>query len=760
MHRYPAMPNIRCDRIIFALFAVTLVAGLLPMTAMGQDDPFDPFEADTPPTATAAGDGSQPAPQALDQSLDEGVRLIVQSIRDADPKTPIDLARAIETLINVRQFEEAKRYLAKLTSLDASDQQLFELQRQMGPAFLLEIRSQPELLPESREFSDRALAAASRKAFEPERIDSLITGLSDDNHLVGRDSFRQLNLLGAPAAAAMLNATVDSDRRPEELPYIQRALNEMGASALLPLIGAARADGTMAQTVAIGALSSNRSQLAIDTLYRASISDRIDPELRAIAAEAAGRHSTGYRAEIERLIFDRANAYLDGDIFLPGDSAGNTVVWNWDFEQQQLRPTVVPVDSAARILAVDLARDLYRLNPNNPEYRLLFVTCVIDGTKRIIGPSRTVLVNEITRYTDSLSMAEADQALGFALQRKLVPAAIGAAELCGQLGDASLLVGVNSEFSNLVRAIMSGQRHLQFAAARSIAQLDPRAAFPGCSHVARIMVFMAASSGQPAVLLGHPRSESAQTLAASASLTPLQGLAANSPLEIIRELDSNPDITALLFTDLYNSPHYQELVQQIRNRWPTRLLPIGLTTRSDARERHAELVMDRDSLTLVMPGTMDSQLISGQVRRLVQLHQPWPITGVQLQTHSQVALDWLAKILAEPEVYRFYHINCYRDRLAQLLRYPGNDIIKAEILARLGTPASQRSLVTIASETSLPIGQRQVVAKAFSKSVRENGILLTRPEILLQYDRHNAVQASDPDSAEVLSGILDVIERR
>src|SRR5262249_11417552 len=81
-----------------------------------------------------------------------------------------------------------------------------------------------------------------------------------------------------------------------------------------------------------------------------------------------------------------------------------------------------------------------------------------------------------------------------------------------------------------------------------------------------------------------------------------------------------------------------------------------------------------------------------------------------------------------------------------------------EALALVGTPASQRALVEFASRDGLPIAERQKAAAALKKSVGERGILLTEDEIVRQYDRYNASEASDADTQKVLGDLLDTLE--
>ena len=84
----------------------------------------------------------------------------------------------------------------------------------------------------------------------------------------------------------------------------------------------------------------------------------------------------------------------------------------------------------------------------------------------------------------------------------------------------------------------------------------------------------------------------------------------------------------------------------------------------------------------------------------------------------------------------------------------------ARVLAVLATPQAQKALVTVASENARPIHERQAAATAFNEAVRRRRLLLTKNDILLQYERYNLSEALDGDTQNVLALILDTIERK
>ena len=726
-----------------------------------QDDPFDPFATDDT-EVPASGDkpsGSSPIAPPIDDALDDGVKLVIKNLRDANPTTPRELARAVRTMLNVRQYAEAKVYLQRLINSALDDNQMYELMSLMGPDFFLELRDLAELNPEGNEFALSVFKSSQRAAYAPNRIAQLIEQLGDTDQYIRAEATRSLKQVGAPAAAEMLNyCAVDANKK--RAPYILAALKQMGDSAILPLLGVARNDGTIPQAVAVSVLADIKSPVATDPLYRASVSSKVPPAVRAIAAAAVMRRNRGSGLSIEQRINDRTQQYLRGNIQLPINSNNEVVVWNWDLDQQRLIPTTANKLDAAKLLAVDLARDAFRLNPVSTTSRQLQILAVLEATKRVIGPNRSMVPLEVRKYVPDVSATELDVVLGQAIIQNQIAAAIGASELLGQLGDSSLLSSVGTNQRNLIKAILHGNRHLQFAAANAISQINPQSAFPGSSYFAKLMAFLAQSTTSGSGIVAHQSPAAAQRIASFVGQSGLQGRVAFSPESLMAELNSNPDIELVIITDSFSHPRYMELVQQVRKNWMTRHLPIGLFVSNAERRRNAELLLRQDPGVLVMPTTSNPELIYGQIQKLLALHQPWRVSNLQRDRHCEIAIQWLNQAVSDPEAYRFYHLSCYRNQLARLLGTSDNWVLKSNIVSNLGTPRSQRELVNIAGQEGLPVEDRRVVVNAFERSVEKNGLLLTTDEILEQYARYNASRRQRAESQNILSSILDAIESK
>ena len=740
-----------CICLSFSIATTQLLAA-----APWQGDPFDPFATDDP-DVEVVNPADTVADVTLDESLSSGQQLVIRSVRESNPTTSVELAKAIETMLNIQQFGEAGKYLEQLIGLDLTRPQMFELSEEMGAPFLLDLRSEMELQPKGKPFAELVIRMAREEAFSTNRIGDLITELSDDNKFVRQAAFRKLRILGAPAVRLMLEVCEDQNRR-MEVPFVSSALKQVGDSALLPLIGAARADGTVAQAVAAGALSNIDSVFATDALLRMSISSQVPESVKKIAAGAVAERGLVSQFEIEKRIFERANDYLDGRATIAAGIGDQVTIYHWNFADKKLLATTTSPDRAIRIMSVDMARDLYNLNPGNFEYRKLQLLTVLEATKRVIGSNHSVLPKEVTTFIPDLNTTDLDVALREAMERKLLPAAIGAAEVAGKIGDAGLLVSENGKYSTLVQAVLSGYRPLQFAAAKAITEMDPQQPFIGCSYVAQFFVLLANTGGSSTALAVHPKAEIAQSLATSIFQSGRTGLTANSSLQLFDVINTDPDVDFIVITDSLARPHYQELVQQLRNYWLSSKMPIALLVRNAKAERQAKLVLDDDPLTLVLPFTTNAKLVNGQLLRLGQLLPDFSTSNAQREIQSQFALQWMAKTFEQERTYKFYELSRYRDRIAELMRFPDNFATKQEVLSKLGTPVAQQLLIDFASDETIDVEDRKLLIDGLNKSVKRSGIMLNRQEIRRQYERYDTTQSES--EREILGSILDALESR
>lgn len=722
----------------------------------GVDDTSDvaaPEPADTPEDKDAR-------PELA--SLEKGVRLIVSSVRSSNPSTPRKLAEAVRTMMDLEQYEEAKFYLDQLRRSPLDEAALFDLNQSVGADFFFRLARSRNMAPAGTEFANRVILSANKTAHAPARVQEFIGKLSHENIAVRSDAARELRRLGESAIAQMIDVFADESRS-NQFDSIRAALRVMGEPGLAPLIAATKSSNEQVQFESVLALASIKHPDAFDAIvgsyYSSSTSKRVKE-----AASKAFVDQYGYFPDVLRassIWYKRSNQLLDDSLEMGarrlGFSATPANVWRWDSVQNKLARYQLTLVASRRILAADKAEVLAEINADNAEYQQFRLLTLLEARKQLVGPSRSMDADMIRKLLPNVTAQEVNLVLENALERGLVPAAIGACEVLESMADPEVLSSGSHRPCPLIQSILFGDRHLQYAALRAISAIDPQRNFAGSSYVAQCAVYMASYADRPGALVGSSREDLARTLAARMIPSGLNGLTATNGRDFYRSATRDANLQFLLICDTFHRPDYIEIVQQLRQDWRTRRLPIAILYRQE-NARRAMRVADKDALTVAMPFTVDPELVALQIQQLQQFSSVWPVTLDDRQVHSRFALEWLAKVTKGGDTYSFLNLASHESQLSKLIFSRGLEETATQVISALGTPNSQRVLVNYASELALPIENRRYAATAFKTSVQQNGILLTSSEILKQYDRYNASETDTVESQKVLGSILDSIE--
>jgi HEAT repeat protein len=738
--------------ILVAFCQLLAVNGL----AQRGDDPF----------AVQSDDPDDPASKlyelpAIDPGLPEGTRLIIRAVRKSNLATDVDFAKAVRLMMDIEQYKDAKFYLYQLKNLAQAPPQLFAVYEALGSDFFLRLHANEQMQPEGRAFAKKVLAVAKSESESPQRLDQFIQTLSDPDISVRSVAFRKLRRIGPAAVASMVSVFADESRA-REFPAIRQALKKMGDDAIVPLMGAARANDLQVQAEAIRALGSYRSSDATDVMMRTYLSPKMPDSLRRIASDSLVRshRMPADPTYVEDRFYERSLDYLLGRRRVPDTHLEKSVLWQWDAGDQRLKAVELEAPLAARIVAAQRASDLYEIRPNLPRNREIYILTQLEAAKRIIGPTRRINAKRWMDQFAPCDSGEIARILSKAIDLDLIPAATACCEILGETGNADLVYGFGNQHRELVRALMVGDRHLQFAAFSAIASLDPQNAFAGSSFMPLMAVYLAGSQSGSAGLVGHVRADLARSYASIMPVAGLVGRSVTDGREFFRAATSDPDLEVLLVTDTMTRPDYAELIQILRKDLRTSRTPIGVLYRKPESRQRIERLAERDPFLLPLPFSSDPEFVEAHARRLVELTQPWKVSELDRREHAAKAVDWLRKVTSDRQRYGFYNFGKYESQLSLLLYSPGFADSASDILVNLGTPKAQQELIKFASQNGLPLESRQKAVEALGRSLENAGTMLTRDEIQLQYDRYNASRNQPRETQQVLGSILDALEAR
>lgn len=721
--------------------------------ALGQGNPFEDAGAAAPnkpkPTIVLSDRSGSRVGETTQQ-------LLLRTIASSNPQTPFQLCRSIKVLLDVKEYQAANTYLAQLAEIEIDAKAAYELNDAIGSDFFFRLARLEPLQPAGRQQATTIFGLATQWANSRERIDGLLDEMASDSIIVRSEAFERLRRIGSPAVARILESFVNPDRE-DEYPRLRGALYRFDSNVVPVLMGGANSDLEPIQYEAIRALAGQNSVEALDEVLWARVSPNTSDRIKEVADAALQRAGVSTDlATVENRLVRRIGRFLSGRRISSDNLEGDLRFWSWNAETKQLNSTEVDAETGVRVRGAQLARTLYRMNPQSAANRRLLLLSELEVAKRSMGPSRPIDVDEFLKNTPNVTAGEINLLIGEALKLDLIPAAIGCCEVLKKTGDRSLVQ--SSPRCALVEALLTGDRYLQFAAFDAIATLDPQSSFAGSSYVADFATYIASSRFERAALVGSGRQELGRAIASS--LTPLKwsGDVALNTKEVFEVAARNPDIEVLLLSDGLTSPRVRELVQQLRSNWKTRRLPIGILADSEQRLiKSTRLTVGTDRL-LTFPQVTEPEFLARQLMQLQELQQPWSsVSSDDRFQHAKRSLDWLQKVSLDPR-YSFYSIPSYQDRIVGWLYHPEFTEATAEILAGSPTVSAQKALIRFISRNELPVEARSSVVDAFAKSVKNSGNLLTVTEVDLQYDRYNASESQSKEIQEIYGRVLDIIE--
>ncbi|MFV1968858.1 MAG: hypothetical protein ACC628_25855, partial [Pirellulaceae bacterium] len=443
------------------------------------------------------------------------------------------------------------------------------------------------------------------------------------------------------------------------------------------------------------------------------------------------------------------------------DHEGLLWVWHWDLEMKTSVAERFDVRMASLWVAGRIATDLYTISPENAEIHRLYLTALLELAKTTAGLDLPLPANDQGEHpiVGSASAEVVEGVLAVALDEGFTAAAIGALEALSDIGDAGLLYSTDGRPREVVMALRHLDRRVRFAAAAAIMKWDPQQPFAGSSYLPEALAYFARTAGTRRVLVGHPRTGQAQTVAGMLNELGFEADTAATGRHVFRAAVGNPDYEFVLLSDALDYPPVEEVIQQLRRDPNTAALPVGVMSR-EMNFGRLDRITESDPLAMTFPRPHDLASVALQARRLLALAGIGLVDSDWRLRQALAALDYLGRLAEDRQRYRFYDVLAQQDALAQALNYSRLSSQAARVLGYLGSPQAQRMLVTLASQKSRRLPERESAAGAFHEAVGRRGLLLSRNEILLQYDRYNRGAPLDQDTQRVLGAILDTIEKK
>ncbi len=716
-----------------------------------------------PAAAPAPGAAQGPAAPPPEAKLP----LVIQQLRDSNPQTPKAILLAAQAALQFGDAAEAKRYLTQFLSAKFPADQLAAVPHQVGTSLLLRFAASESLQPEGKEVVRIVQEAAYARATDPAEIDKTILLLSNPALSVRQLALEKLGESGTHVVTPMVRVLADGNREAEHR-YVRVALAHLAVSTELPLIGALDFPDEQVRAQIVAVLGRIRSRPAVMHLVRSAVDPAVAPELRQVAAASLQKiiGSAPDRYEAVRFLGQEIQSLLSGDLPYERGIDGQIEMWFWNDETKAVESRRLPPGDAALLLAVRLSADQAALNPESASARRMQLLTSLELGKVLRGIDQPLDMSENSTVGNALrSVPQQEQAqvlnavLADALKLNRTPAIIAAAEVLGQLGDATVLTSAGAGESPLARALSHTDRRVRLTAALSILNLNPRMAFPGASRVLEPLASAIRTTGASRVLIGHPRGEEAQTLVAFVGSLGYEAEAVYTGRRLAELAMSGADYELILISDAIDAPPLADLVQWLRKDYRTAGIPVGIMARSEDLQAYRDAFAG-DPLTTVFPRLYSTEVAAREVARVVASAGRNYVGNEERLAQARSSLAAIARLAESPEGFALWNLPRQEAALIEALDNPALSAAAAGVLGRLGTPSSQKALVDFASQHARALSDRQAAAAAFASAVKARGLNLTQREIVTQFDRYNASERQDAQTQAVLGSVLDAIENR
>ncbi len=685
---------------------------------------------------------------------------LVLAVKESKPQTADELLKATKMLMDYGREDAARTYAGQLVGTNPTPKTLAALVNDYGTAFFTEMRRNEKMAPEGPQLSALALDAAYKVARDPASITAAIDALESDSLGIRIQGMKDLQAGGDAAVVALINHLADPAKK-DRKPAARTALINLGVTAVEePLLAALSSSDDALRSEAAFILGKVKSKRAIEFLTGPAVDQNEAKQVRVQHRNALLRILGAAPTEEQAKTFlrQRVESFLDGEPPREVSLDDEIVLWQWNPTKLVPEPRTLNARDASLQTASQLATRLYAIDKDSAQTRESYLMALLEAEKSINGYGTPLASGPGTARANALSLGAAavEQTLTDAIKADRIAAAIGAAEVLGDIVDEDVL-GRGGRPRPLVQALRHPDRRVRFAAADSIMRLDPHRSFPGASYLTDALQFLAATHGERRAVVAHPRITLAQNIVAYLNAANIEAASATTGRGAFKAAAAQPDTEFLMISDAIDQPPANELVQMLRKDPVTARLPIAIMAR-EANLARLRSQFDEDPLTLVGPQPVEMRGALRTAQLLLQLPGRRFTQADERLLQARTSIKHLTHLLRAPQDYPFFDMLKVEPALIRAFRSPEFTEATAEALGLLATPAAQLALVEVASENARPLQARQAATKAFEAAVKRRGLLLTIPNIQRQYTRYNNSETLDADTQAVLGSVLDAIE--
>jgi HEAT repeat protein len=625
----------------------------------------------------------------------------------SEPKTPLESWEVATYLIRIGQPDQAAPYVKKFIDFNPDDATLLQARDAYGTGSFLALSDYPETRPYAKELAGRLARASIRSATDPARMAQAIQGLtkSPEEQTVAVERLREA---GPYAVPPWLQALGVSGIDPSSRSALSENLGRLDKNAVPALIAALDSSDTSVVGDVARALGRIGDARAVPALtYLAA---RVNPPsfARGEAIQAVQKltgQEFGSEPKIPvRVLSDLARSYHNHAIRFPTDPV---VLWLWNPADKVPAPVQLSVRDAEGFLGLRAAREALEIDPTDVEAKVVQIGLGLD--------------HDPANWKAS-ALASGGEILGKVLRRAVAERrfdlAVVVSPILGELANRNDLL-VKDRPNALVDALLSPDRRVQFAAAATLIDIDPRKPFPGSSQVVPVLARFLASRTTSRALVIDGNAERASQVTGFLRNLGLDARTAPTGAEGFTDAAESADIELIVIDpNSINDPW--DVTQTLANLGAdarTASLPVFLVGPLDLRNRlGSKLESFPNAQFLVTP--TETRLLKDQIERGLVAAGARPLSADERSSFAKRAAALLARIARSPGSPFEYGLPRAEPGLALALNGPIAAAEAAEALGDIPGVDAQRSLADVALDPSKDVKVRVVAARQLARNIR------------------------------------------
>ena len=651
-----------------------------------------------------------------------------------EPKAATALFDATVLMIDLERPNLAKRYLKQMMAQDPSDADILKMRDKHGPAVFLSLGNDKRLQPESKTLLNRMNAAFKKFAFDPTRVDGLITKLagSVNDREIAILQLRSTGSVAIPRMLQVVETTVDENLK-DQIIY---ALTRMGTRILPALHGALESPSNSTKSTVIEAMGFIGEEASVSYLWYPAFGNNQPSTIKQSARRALARilrgdeiktsEVSGYGAVKE--LHQIARRHFRGEFIWPLNENKMVDLWAWDNKGNILTSWQVVPETASLIVGSRFAKQALNMSPDRRDLQAMYLGLRLAFDSHIAGWNKPLPTGPGTAHNLALLVGPevTNEALTQSLKNPNPRAALAALSALSQVGSRSQLNARGGQASPILASLRYPDFRVQFAAASVILQLDPEQSFRGSTQVVSILMRALNDGGTKAGLVIDPNKDRAATFSAYLGQVGFEAKFSGSGQEGFSIAATRGDVEFVAIHAACIRWGLGQTIANFRADARTAGIPIVIYGPESIYPKIEYLL---NTYPMIGFATNGETTFKQGVRLFLKQRKTPPETDEQRNARIEMAGYWFAH-LASGRRTNIFNITRAEEVLFNAIDLPQvgeNGVIG---LGAIATGTAQQRIQEIAVNSTRDLALRDTAALQLAFHIQRHGVLLSKAQAL------------------------------